>query len=289
MAPKQHGAPRPKHHGSRGGNDERRGQRAEQRKPKPHRNNAPRGSTAENGQYWLFGWHAVIAALANPNRRFTRLVCSPTAERELPELPKGIRPEIRDTREIESLVGANAVHQGIALSVYPLESLDLHEVLDAPETGTAKPPILLLDQVTDPHNIGAILRSAAAFGVCAVLTPKDHGARESATMAKAACGALDMVPLVEVTNLAQTIRTLKDAGYWIYGLDGEAKTSLHQQKQLDACALVLGAEGKGMRRLTAELCDTLIKLPIDNRMESLNVSNAAAIALYQIYIMAQKA
>lgn len=290
MAPKQHGAPRPKHRSSRHGNNEApRNPRDGHRKPKANRGNAPRATSAPNGQYWLFGWHAVLAALANPNRSFTRLVCSPSAENELHTLPKGIRPEIRDNREIESLVGAGAVHQGIALLVSPLESLMLHEVLDAPENQAKKPPILLLDQVTDPHNIGAILRSAAAFGVCAVLTPKDHGARESATLAKAACGALDIVPLIEVTNLAQAIRALKDAGYWIYGLDGEATTTLHTQTKLGACALVLGAEGKGMRRLTAELCDTLIKLPIDNRMESLNVSNAAAIALYQIYIMAQKA
>lgn len=277
MRQKNHSAPRVKDSG-------RKPPVSSDRSHKP-----ARPAALPNGQYWLFGWHAVMAALANENRSYTRLVCSPSAEKELPELPKGMRPEIRDSREIEALVGTNAVHQGIALLVTPLESLLLHEILDDPQVQKNKPPILLLDQVTDPHNIGAILRSAAAFGVCAVLTPKDHGARESATLAKAACGALDIVPLVEVTNLAQAIRTLKDAGYWIYGLDGEATASLHMQKQMDACALVLGAEGKGMRRLTAELCDTLIKLPIDSRMESLNVSNAAAIALYQIYLMGQKA
>lgn len=256
---------------------------------KPQSGQNQRSAAPANGQFWLFGWHAVLGALANPSRQKTRLVCSPSAEKELPDLPTGIRPEIRDNREIDALVGAGHVHQGIALLVSPLESLLLHEVLEDPRHGTRKPPILLLDQITDPHNIGAILRSAAAFDVCAVVTPKDHGARESATLAKAACGALDIVPLVEVTNLAQAIRTLKDAGYWIYGLDGTAKAGLHQQTALDACALVLGAEGRGMRRLTAELCDALVKLPMGERMESLNVSNAAAIALYQIYLLSQKA
>lgn len=280
MSNPKHGAKRPKHSHAPRGDDARRS-------AKPHSKQRSNAAPSD-GRYWLFGWHAVLAALANPNRKAHRLVCSPSAERELPSTGN-LRPEIRDTREIDALVGPHAVHQGIALMVSPLESLLLHELLDNPENQKTKPPIVLLDQVTDPHNIGAILRSAAAFGVCAVISPKDHAARESATMAKAACGALDMVPLIEVTNLAQAIRSLKDAGYWVFGLDGEAKGTLHQQKQLDACAIVLGAEGKGMRRLTAELCDTLVKLPMDSRMESLNVSNAAAIALYQIYLMGTSA
>jgi 23S rRNA (guanosine2251-2'-O)-methyltransferase len=134
-----------------------------------------------------------------------------------------------------------------------------------------------------------MLRSAAAFNVAAIITTKDHGAHESAVMAKAACGSLDYVPLIEVTNLASAMREIKDAGYWIYGLDGRGERALHEHKISGACALVMGAEGSGMRRLTSEHCDVLIKLPMDARMESLNVSNAAAIALYHLYLSSMKA
>jgi 23S rRNA (guanosine2251-2'-O)-methyltransferase len=249
-----------------------------------HAKPAFRAPSAKGAAHWLYGWHACIAALNNAERSVARLVCTENAARELPATTHRIKPEIMATRELDNLLGKGAVHQGIALCCKPLEPASLHEVLGALEVTGNKPPILLLDQITDPHNIGAILRSAAAFGVACVVTPKDHGARESAAMAKAACGALDMVPLVEVTNLAQAIGEVKEAGYWVYGLDGRAPNYLHDHVPLSACALVLGAEGKGMRRLTAELCDHLVKLPMDDKMESLNVSNAAAIALYQAYL-----
>lgn len=246
--------------------------------------NSPRKSEAFGGTHWLYGWHACIAALNNPQRSVRRLVCAENAARELPKTHHRMTPEIMHMRDIDALVGKGAVHQGIAVQVQKCESLLLHEVLALVEDLPKKPPIVLLDQITDPHNIGAILRSAAAFNVAAVITPKDHGAHESAVMAKAASGALDMVPLIEVTNLAQALREIKEAGYWIYGLDGNASESLHEHKNMHHCALVLGAEGKGMRRLTAELCDHLVRLPMAEKMESLNVSNAAAIALYHMYV-----
>ena len=149
-----------------------------------------------------------------------------------------------------------------------------------PETG----PLVILDQVSDPHNVGAIMRSAAAYNAIAVIYPKDHSAPETATMAKAASGALDIVKRIQVTNLATTMRELKDAGWWFIGLEGEATTLLTDIKFSPKTVIVLGAEGKGMRRLTAESCDERARLPMGSGMESLNVSNAAAIALYQLYI-----
>ncbi len=144
-------------------------------------------------------------------------------------------------------------------------------------------PVLLLDQVTDPHNVGAILRSAAAFDVGAVIVTDRNAPQESGVMAKAASGALEVVPLIAVTNLVQAIETLKKSGYWIAGLDGAARKAIHEAKLDNKTALVLGAEGAGLRRLTTEHCDFLVKLPISDKMESLNVSNAAAVAMYELY------
>jgi 23S rRNA (guanosine2251-2'-O)-methyltransferase len=148
---------------------------------------------------------------------------------------------------------------------------------------------MLLDQLTDPHNVGAVLRSCAAFAVDALIVTKDHAASESAVVAKSACGALEMVPLVQVTNLASSIGELQQEGYWVMGLDGNAKNMLHKSRPTNKTALVLGAEGAGLRRLSAERCDELVKLPIHPQMESLNASNAAAIALYQLYLNATAA
>lgn len=233
---------------------------------------------ATGGGYWMSGWHAVIAALNNPEREVKRLLVTQSSANELPHLPRDIRPETVESKEIERVTGGDAVHQGIAALVNPLE----RDVLDPHLQGNG--PLLVLDQVTDPHNVGAILRSAAAFGVTALILTKDHSAKEAAVMAKSACGALDIVPVIEVVNLAQAIRDIKDAGFWTIGLDGTGTRTLHESKPAGKIALVLGAEGKGMRRLTIEGCDEIVKLPIDARMESLNVSNAAAVALYQLYV-----
>lgn len=236
--------------------------------------------TPAGGGYFVYGWHAVNAALANPERVVTRILASPAAAEKL-KLPKRKlpNPHIMEPRELDRMLGNEAVHQGIAAEVKPLEPYGIEDVIYA-QRGT----ILILDQVSDPHNVGAILRSAAAFDAVAVVLPKDHSAPETATMAKAACGALDIVKRVVVTNLATSLRELKDAGWWVVGLEGEAKQELPQIRFGAKTALVLGAEGKGMRRLTAELCDETARLPMGNRMESLNVSNAAAVALYHLYV-----
>lgn len=241
----------------------------------------PRTPGNEHG-YWLYGTHAVTAALANPQRRIRRLVGTAQA---LAGMPRGdarakLLPEAMDMKALDQLLGSQSVHQGIAVQVEPLPLGMLEDVL---HILTPSGPLLVLDQVSDPHNVGAILRSAAAFGAVGVLTPKDHSAPESAVMAKAASGALDLVPRISVTNLAAALRELKDAGWWITGLSGDAKSTIADIRFDGKTVLVLGAEGKGMRRLTADLCDHLVRLPMRDAMESLNVSNAAAIALYECY------
>ncbi|OYW13794.1 MAG: 23S rRNA (guanosine(2251)-2'-O)-methyltransferase RlmB [Rhodospirillales bacterium 12-54-5] len=242
------------------------------------------------GSYWLYGNHAVNAALANPQRIVRRLVASKSALEQLvlPKIDgrKLPQPEMMDGKTLDGLLGANAVHQSIGAYVEPLQAFVLEDIIH-----TAKPrgPLVVLDQVSDPHNVGAILRTAAAFDAVGVLMPKDHSAPETAVMAKAASGALDLVPRIVVTNLATAMRELKEAGWWITGLSGDAKQSLADIKFGDKTVLILGAEGSGMRRLTAELCDELARLPISPNMESLNVSNAAAIALYHCYTVRKHA
>lgn len=251
------------------------------------RREKPRGSSGQVGNgYWLYGNHAVEAALANPNRAIRRLVGSKGALERLPRANRQLpQPETFEPKALDALLGASAVHQGIAVLVEPLPAMVLEDVM---HIQNPKGPLLVLDQVSDPHNVGAILRSAAAFNAVGVLTPKDHSAPETAVMAKAASGALDIVPRITVTNLASALRELKEAGWWVTGLSGDAKHALHELKLSPKTVLVLGAEGSGMRRLTAELCDELAKLPIAPAMESLNVSNAAAIALYHCYLARQR-
>jgi 23S rRNA (guanosine2251-2'-O)-methyltransferase len=232
--------------------------------------------------HWVYGWHAVNAALANPERVVTRIIASPTAAEKLAlpnrRLPT---PHVMELRELDRILGSESVHQGIAAMVQALEPYCIEDILNIKDP---KSPLLILDQVSDPHNVGAIMRSAAAYDALAVIIPKDHSAPETATMAKAACGGLDVVKRVQVTNLATAMRELKDAGWWIIGLEGEATKELPDIKLGAKTVIVLGAEGKGMRRLTAESCDERARLPMGKGMESLNVSNAAAIALYHVYV-----
>lgn len=229
----------------------------------------------------IYGKHAARAAMANPMRKIKRVLVTKNTRDELGEkLFSAIKNlQIADARKLDDLLPREAVHQGIALECEPLSQPSLGEWLGQ---GHDK-PVLLLDQVSDPHNIGAILRSAAAFDAGAVITTGRNAPAESGVMAKAASGALELMPLITVGNLVQAIELLKKSGYWIYGLDGEAKQSINTLKLDKRSALVLGAEGRGLRRLTGEHCDILVRLPISERMESLNVSNAAAVALYELY------
>lgn len=231
------------------------------------------------GEEWLFGTHAVLAALANPERRCRTLLVTKAGESLLPRhLP--LKAQIADAGALAKRLPAGAVHQGLALCAAPLREPDLEEAC-ALADGT-KGHLLVLDQVTDPHNVGAILRSAAAFGARAVVVTERHAPAVTGTLAKAACGALEHVPLVRVTNLARALDALAALGYWRVGLAEEGERVIAELPPVDNVALVLGAEGAGLRRLTREHCDLLVRLPTDGPISSLNVSNAAAVALYAL-------
>jgi 23S rRNA (guanosine2251-2'-O)-methyltransferase len=234
----------------------------------------------ERGAYFLYGFHAVRAALANPARRVGRLWSTrQAAERLIEDLQaRDLTPRAADRSVLDSLLGGDAVHQGVVLEVWPLGE---HAIEDVAADAPADARILVLDQVTDPHNVGAILRTAAVFGATAVCLQDRNAPPESAVLAKSASGALEQVPLVRIGNLARALDHLKDAGFWVAGLDGDATEPLSGLPRDRRIALVLGAEGEGLRRLTRETCDMLVAIPMrDKRLGSLNVSNAAAVALY---------
>jgi 23S rRNA (guanosine2251-2'-O)-methyltransferase len=239
-----------------------------------------RGSgRASTGQVRLWGRHAVEAALRNPARSHRKLWATREGIESLDgELPPDFPVEYADVQDLARLVARDAPHQGLVLECAPLEDLLLDEVLAQDGAG----PLVFLDQVTDPHNVGAILRSAAAFDARAIVTQDRHAPPESGVIAKSASGALEIVPWVRVVNLARALESAAEAGYWRIGLTGEADASLAEALPAGPVALVLGAEGEGMRPNIAAHCDALARLPISQRMESLNVSNAAAIALYAL-------
>ena len=235
------------------------------------------------GSFWIYGHHPVTAALGNPKRKIRRLLASPTAESEFLAsltLPSGLVRERIEATEFSNLLPAGAVHQGLAALVDPLPMIDLPELLEDLPEGPAH--LLVLDQVTDPQNVGAILRSASAFGAAGLVLTERHAAPESGALAKAASGALDHLPMVRVVNLARAIEAIKQAGFWCMGLAGEADKTLAEVKPSGRIALVLGAEGTGLRRLTREHCDQLLRLPTEGAIDQLNVSNAAAVALYEL-------
>ncbi len=237
-----------------------------------------RGSgRAGSGAVRLWGRHAVEAALKNPERKHRKLWATRDGIASLDgELPPNFPLEYAQPADLARLVARDAPHQGLVLECEPLPDLWLDDVLD----GDPARPLLVLDQVTDPHNVGAIMRSAAAFGACAVVTQDRHAPPESGTLGKSASGALEVVPWIRVVNLARALEQIAEAGYWRIGLAGEAQATLAEALPAGPVALVLGAEGEGMRQNIAAHCDALARLPISEAMESLNVSNAAAIALY---------
>jgi 23S rRNA (guanosine2251-2'-O)-methyltransferase len=224
----------------------------------------------------------VQAALANPRRKLGRLLLTRRAAEIIgEERPDRIRVEIMETEAIGKLLPPGAVHQGAALEAAPLPAMDLEALLNAPREGRRR-IVLVLDQLSDPHNVGAILRSAAAFGVTAVVVQDRHAPPQSGALAKAASGALDLVPYVEVVNIARALEKLAEHGFWRIALAGDGAESLQAAIPPGDVALVLGSEGDGIRRLVREHCDTAALIPIEGAMESLNVSNAAAIALYEL-------
>ncbi|KAF0220230.1 MAG: hypothetical protein FD176_3367 [Rhodospirillaceae bacterium] len=241
-----------------------------------------------SNQLWLYGVHAALAALANKDRKIRRIVLTAEALRSHTaaiQRARALRPlpgeEVTDRQELDRLLPPGAVHQGIAVLAEHLDSPGIEDIARLAQHRDHA-VVMVLDQVTDPHNVGAILRSAAAFGALAVVVTDRHSPEETGTLAKSASGALEVMPLVRVTNMVRALEQLQEAGFWTAGLAGEATQTLAQAKLSGKIALVMGAEGEGLRRLTREHCDHLVKLPMSDLVESLNVSNAAAISLYEL-------
>ena len=225
----------------------------------------------------IYGAHPVEEALKNPKRKFVKLTTTLNGAERLKEFtqPLGISPEIVNPKVLDRKVEPDAVHQGMILEAKPLRQPQLNEI---EQSGV----VVMLDQVTDPHNVGAILRTCAAFQVTAVVTTARHSAEASGVLFKAASGAYEHVPFVKVTNLARAMEELRDAGFRLVGLDSEAEIALGEVDKTPPLVLVLGAEGKGLRELTRKNCDVVTKLDFSGAIRSLNVSNAAAVALYAL-------
>jgi 23S rRNA (guanosine2251-2'-O)-methyltransferase len=240
---------------------------------RPHKPRPP----DSGGRLWLYGIHAAKAALANPQRKVHRVLAT---ERTRELLPAALVAEILAPDALSRLLPQGAVHQSIALLCDPLPALELEDVI------ALKPPgqrlVVVLDQVTDPHNEGAVLRSAAAFDAAAVVVQDRHAPPESGVLAKAASGALDLVPRVAVVNIARALERLGRHGFWRIALASDGDSTLAEAAAKGDIALVLGAEGAGLRRLVREHCDVSAHIPVSSAIGSLNVSNAAAIALYEI-------
>ncbi len=235
---------------------------------------------------FLYGFHAVRAAWLNPKRRIVEFYATkdgvaglrPAMENAKKAEIKRPEPIIMSKAELDSMLPKHAVHQGLVLDPHPLEEVFLSDVMIGSDDHT---DVIILDQVTDPRNVGAVLRSAAVFGMKAVIVQKKYAPEITGTLAKAASGAVEHVPMVAVTNLARAMETLKDNSFWVVGMDERGEHTL-MEANYGKIALVLGAEGDGLRRLTAEKCDMLVKLPTKGPLSSLNVSTAAAIGMYEI-------
>lgn len=229
----------------------------------------------DTGPVYLYGVHTVRAALDNPRRTKRVLLATPNALHRLGESGGTGKVKVQEAsaKEIDKILGPDAVHQGLALEVEPIERFGLDDI-------KALALVVVLDQVTDPHNVGAILRTACAFGADAVITTQRYAPRETGVMAKSASGALDLVPLIGVRNLGDALETLKQRGLMVLGFDSEAAALLRPRESSVPMAIVLGAEGKGLRQKTRSLCDEMVRLDMPGPIKSLNVSNAAAIALF---------
>jgi len=228
-----------------------------------------------DGPAILYGWHTVAAALANPQRKIRKLLLTENAARRLADenIDTRVTPEIVRPGLIDQRLGPDAVHQGLLAEADPLGSPEL-------DTLAQQGIVLVLDQITDPHNVGAIMRSAAAFAVKAIVTTARHSPEATGVLAKSASGALELVPLITVQNLARALSELNDVGFMTVGLDSEGSENLAAVALRQPLALVLGAEGKGLRQLTRQTCSVVARLDTPGEIKSLNVSNAAVLALY---------
>jgi 23S rRNA (guanosine2251-2'-O)-methyltransferase len=255
------------------------------RRPPVHRR---RERASDDGPITLFGVHAVAAALDNPSRVLLGLKATENAERRLAaEIAKRkITVERVRPKDLDKLLGADTVHQGLALTCDPLPEPELETLIEAASGGG---PLMVLDQITDPHNVGAILRSAAVFGATGLIMTRRHSPPLNGTLAKSASGALERVPIALVQNLARAVTELTEAGLDVIGLDGEAPDAISSQDFTKPSAIVLGAEGKGLRQLTKDSCTRLVRIEALSDLTSLNVSNAAAIALHVAALQRHKA
>ena len=249
-------------------------------KPKAFSDSAPRASRAKaDADNFVWGRHPVIAALANPARKgMGRLLATAdrATELERDKLANGHRIEIIEAQALDRMLPPGAVHQGLAFKVQPLEGVSLDDLAD-PAQGV----IVMLDQLTDPQNVGAVFRSALAFGARGIVVQDRHAPALAGALAKAAVGATERLPHARVTNLSRALERLADLGWRAVGLDGSADQTLEEALDAQPTVLVMGSEGDGIRRLVAEHCDVLAKIPMPGGFESLNVSNAAAVALYE--------
>jgi 23S rRNA (guanosine2251-2'-O)-methyltransferase len=249
--------------------------------PRPKGQRPPDGAgndTGEDGPLRLFGLHAVEAALRNPARRIHRLVLTENAERRLLDAgtPMSTKIDRATPRDLDRLLGSDTVHQGAMIETEPLPEPEWE---DLARTSGGR-PLIVLDQVTDPHNVGAVLRSSAVFGASGVVMTRRHSPPLNGVLAKSASGALELIPVALVANLSRALEELKSAGFAIVGLDGGAEHAIEDIDWSRPTALVMGSEGRGLRDLTRKTCDTLARISTDGPVASLNVSNAAAIALY---------
>ena len=243
------------------------------------RGHRPSQASPSRPRFW--GRHPVLAALANPERTVRKIWGTREALSQI-DLPSTIPVTFAEAADLGRLVPADAPHQGIVAEVDPLEEIWLGDLLQ--QGADDGRPLLVLDQVTDPHNVGAILRSAAAFDALGIVTQDRHAPSESGALARSAAGALEIVPWVRVVNLSRALDEIAEGGFWRIGLTGHAKATLAETMGEGKTAIVLGAEGEGMRQNTEAHCDELARLPISSKIESLNVSNAAAIALYAVTV-----
>ncbi len=233
----------------------------------------------------LYGLHAVQAALMNPDRYIEAIVINPKAQGKVKEFYEKLAknaPHSFDFIEMERpyfdlLVEEGAVHQGVVMFAHPLTSWSIEDIFALDHA-----MVMILDQPSDPRNMGAILRSCAAFGAHALIVPDKHSAHMTAALAKAAAGAIEHVPIIRVSNLSRAIKQMKQHGFWLVGLDGNADQTLKDIQPSAKTALIMGSEGSGLRRLTQKECDFLVKIPMQGQMESLNMSVAAAIGLYEM-------
>jgi 23S rRNA (guanosine2251-2'-O)-methyltransferase len=256
---------------------------AQRRGPPGHADKRRQRTGDEQGGIILYGWHTVTAALANPARHIRKLLATENALRRLADEAIGlpVEPELVRPDAIAARLSDDAVHQGLYAEADPLPSPALADLAaDLADDLAAGGIVLVLDQITDPHNVGAILRTAAAFAVAAVVTTARHSPEATGVLAKSASGALEWVPIVIVQNLARALAEMKEQGFLVVGLDSEAGADLAATQLSAPLALVLGAEGKGLRQGTRAACDRLARLDLPGMIKSLNVSNAAALALY---------